>query len=107
MLEGATHDGISVLNMLYALLLIRGARLVDREEAWELGEHREPAVLRFVKIDPNGNFSVALGGSQKIFLHFKSLWVNRVQFEGTLKTPVRQVTLQPTERKVDSAKKRV
>lgn len=89
LLDGEKTGGVSVENLLYLLLLVRGAKLPSREVAFEAEEDRDTTMLKYGQI-VSDNFTVQPGGQKKIFTHFKDLYVNRMQFEGH-KRPVKSV----------------
>jgi len=59
MMEGEQRGGITVENLLYCLLIIRGAKLPNREIDFE---DKEGAFLNSAKIDSKGVFNVLPGG---------------------------------------------
>lgn len=85
LLDGEKLGGVSVDNLLYLLLLIRGTKLPAREKDYELDQNRDyqnQPVLKLAMVDEEGKLIVAQGGQKKIFAHFKDLYINRMQFEG-------------------------
>jgi hypothetical protein len=77
LLDGENQGGVSVENLLIALLIVRGAKCFNRECEFKITESRDPEVLNLAFIGEDGVLSVAPGGSEKIFVHFKDFWVNR------------------------------
>jgi len=59
MMEGEQRSGITVENLLYCLLIIRGARLPQRECDFE---EKESAFLKLAKMDSKGVLNVLPGG---------------------------------------------
>lgn len=94
LLDGEKTGGVAVENLLYLLLLIRGAKLPAREVAFEAEPTRDTPLLRLGQI-VNDSFTVKPGAQKTIFTHFKDLYVNRMQFEG-LKKPVKSVEVDIT-----------
>jgi hypothetical protein len=88
---------VSVENLLYLLLIIRGGKLPSREKNFVVESGKENPFSKLATIDKDGNLIVSVGGQKKIFAHFKDFYVNRIQFEGVVqKKSVKQVTVEIT-----------
>ena len=95
--DSQESSGVNEQNLLYMLLLIRGAKLPNREEETQPDENRVNdlgTLGRYTLIDETGKLVVLKGGQKKIFTHFKDLYVNRIQFEGLKKPVVVELDLQ-------------
>jgi hypothetical protein len=95
LLEGEKNGGVSMENLLYLMLLIRGAKLPRREVAFDLVDIERNDLFKTAKIGEKGQLLVCSGGQDKIFVHFKDFYVNRLQFEGLRKT-VKKVKIELT-----------
>jgi len=117
-LGGAKTAGVSVENLLYLLLIIRGAKIPFKEREFDAEEdgsqqdenlqtsnEKVPDVLsNNCMMSLTGEFVVRPGGQTKIYKHFKDLYINRMQFEG-IKKPVKSVELQFVQSKPQISKK--
>jgi hypothetical protein len=90
LLEGEKLGGVSVENLLYLLLLIRGAKFPKREFfVADVVEGEKTDFFKNAKIGEKGQLVVVLGGQSRIFAHFKDFYVNRLQFEGSQKRAIK------------------
>lgn len=98
LLEGEKNGGVTVENLLYMLLIIRGAKLPNREIAPDFAEQSSRNdIFKTARIGQKGEFKVFRGGQEVIFTYFKDFYVNRLQFEGLVqKRPVKQVSIDIT-----------
>jgi len=58
LLGGEETNGVSVENLLYLLMIIRGADLASREEKFPTDKSKEFALQRFAHINEDGKFVV-------------------------------------------------
>ena len=50
--------GVSVDNLLYLLLIIRGAKLPEREREFEPGTYRDTKLLKLLMVDEESNMLI-------------------------------------------------
>lgn len=81
LLEGDSNKGVTAQNLLQMLFIIRG---VNVQSNFIMSKHLKTlAFLGLASVDEkNGELKVTEKGKNKLFVHFKSLFVNRIKFEG-------------------------
>lgn len=82
LIGGEQTGGVSVENLQYVLLIIRGADLADKEEKFPADKTKDFALQSITRLNADGKFEVQEGATKKIFTYFKDLYVNRIQWEG-------------------------
>lgn len=108
MLEGENHGGVTVENLLYFLLIIRGAKFPRRVADDEQVDSSKTDFFKNAKIGDKGQLLIYKGGQEKIFAHFKDFYVNRLQFEGLVqKKAVKQITIDITTPKYSKTSKKI
>jgi len=104
-LDGENREGVTQNNLLYALLIIRGFKFPEREVNVDPEEGRQGIAKQAAF--GNDELVIRVGGTAKIFAHFKNLWVNRILFEGESKkrVPVATVELKAAPQISEKSKK--
>lgn len=80
------------MNLFYLLEIIRGSKYPEKEQQIEAEEGRE-GISKHAIINEEGELIIRKNGQRRIMQHFKSFFINRLQFEGFNKRPVKTIEL--------------
>ena len=84
--EGPTRNGLSVEDLSYMLMVIRGTRMTEREIDCQAPEEKQ-GLAKMIIFDQDGNLQFRQGGQAKIAARYKSFYINKLQAEAVSTYP--------------------